>query len=148
MLVTSQSFENPVALHLGEPGDRYWFLALLATESPWYVVCYRADCEPVLMKQTAIVAWESALRSLIEQVGTARILSLQHLSASATSAGGWAMRTVSEVWTPTSSEQGRTGPLLFAFAGHDGLYDTFSTRVEATVGRRKLFDLQSATPAE
>jgi hypothetical protein len=139
MFVTSPSFETRVPINFS-PGDRYWLVALLAVESPWYLLSYRAGADDELVTQTALVAWESALLKLIDEVGPARVVSLHHVLPVNTFKGMWTMREVSEVWTPSTSED-RRGPLLFAFDGHEGLYDSSSAPVDLAAGGSKLLQL-------
>jgi hypothetical protein len=143
VFVTSPGSEMAVPVGLSTPGDRYWLVALLSTEAPFFLISYTVEQPGGDVVQTAVVAWESTLHAVIDRVGPARVVSLQRLAPPDHTGRDWETRVVTAVWSPSTSEALQTGPLLFAFRGETGLFDSFLARVGAVEGRHKLLDLDA-----
>lgn len=134
MFVTDPSFEHYVPPGLGAPPNaRHWVAATLSLGTPWYLLTWGTSRYG---SQTVLVAWETVLISLIEQIRAKQFKSLRVLFVDPATRG-WSMRPVHEVWLPAEDESdGKL--LLMRLAGRDRLVDSYMHEVADWPGRLRL----------
>lgn len=142
MFVTTPNFEEYMPKGLGPTGGRYWSAMLLSTETPWFLVSYRVD-GVMPFTQTAFVAWERTLLSLIEEVGTESVVSMRCITSPSTHEGKWTMGEISEIWLPDETNDEETGLLFFRLLGRDGLWDSFEQSTSTSLGRQLLLRIKT-----
>ena len=137
MFSTKPGFEDTTAKLLGDPGHQYWQVVELTTCQPWYLLNYRvATTDGTWAVQTAAIAWESTLVSVIAGLPVDAVQALRVMRISDSGQANWTMQEVETLWAPAVSEAPYTGPLLFSFADDPRLYDSHFDVVAASVDGR------------
>ena len=136
MFHTPLEFEQWMPPGLGMEDSRYWDVAMLACEWPWFFLTMRVAAGEGAIHQTMLVSWEKTLASLLSKQAD-DVISLHHVCPDAQRGGKWVMHELVEVWQPTDDEREDTGPLLFRRRGNAELHDSHQN-ARAVNSRRRL----------
>lgn len=145
MFVTTPDFELRLPPGLGSEDLQFWRAVTLGMAAPWYLVTYRQAESAFSVSQTTLVAWETGLKALIEQVKPGALESA-YLFSQAPRTHDWEMRRIAEVWLPADDEANPTGPLLFKLLGDAELVDSHLHAAGMPDPRRTLLAQMPAAP--
>lgn len=110
----------------------------LCLRTPWYLLTYRHREDGCEFIETAAVAWERTLLEMIEELGGSAVMAVGCISPAPDGGPEWVMKQACELLLPAEDEVHRTGPLLFAVQGEEGLYDSHQSKLSHPRSGRKV----------
>src|SRR4051812_25641280 len=118
MLCTYDGLEGHVPSHVRDAGFQFWDAAILPAPVPWYVLSIQRR-EEVRPLETALVASESMLVGMLNDLSPVGAVGLLRFDSEASAVGAWRVTRIREVWCDWRLPEGAR--LSFLVHGEEGL---------------------------
>jgi len=119
-----------------QTGQQWWRAVSVFATSHWFVFVYESDWEGQKVPESALVADEWTLLSLLAKVSPEDRKALGRVEKQG---ARWQLRWVDALWIPAAAELEGRGVLLFQFEGDGAVRDRQMRPVEPQAGRRLLY---------